>query len=112
MEQTDITQRLRKLATRLLDAYEAMDLPQTFTEADRAAKALISIGKAIALTGDEPPATKPPASSQPAAPPRQPSPPSPYLEIERQAKALMKADRALKDGQLSDEEIDALLGSP
>lgn len=110
MEQTDITQRLRKLATRLLDAYEAIDLPQTFAEADRAAKALISIGKAIALTGDEAPKSKPAAQS--ALQPRKVPAPSPYLEIERQAKALMNADRALKGGQLSDEEIDALLGPP
>ena len=110
MEQTDITQRLRKLATRLLDAYEAIDLPQTFAEADHAAKALISIGKAIAMAGDEAP--KPVTSSKPAVPSRQPSAPSPYLEIERQAKALMKADKVLRGGQLSDAEIDALLGPP
>jgi hypothetical protein len=110
MEQIDITQRLRKLATRLLDAYEAMDLPQTFAEADRAAKALISIGKAIALAGDEPPASKPPAP--PAATPRRPAGLSPYLEVERQARALMQADRVLRGGELSDEQIDALLGPP
>lgn len=110
MEQTDITQRLRKLANRLLEAYEAIDLPTTFADADRAAKALISIGKAIALTGDEPPASKP--ATQPAVPPRQPPAPSPYLAVERQARALMDADRALRGGELSDEEIDALLGPP
>ena len=109
MEQTDITQRLRKLATRLLDAYEAIDLPQTFAEADRAAKALISIGKAIALTEDEPPAPK---VAQPVVQPRKASNPSPYLAVERQAKALMEADRVLRGGQLSDAEIDALLGPP
>lgn len=112
MEQTDITQRLRKLALDLLDTYEAIDPPTTFVEADRAAKALISIGKAIALTGDAPPAPKVAPSPQPALSPRQPSAPSPYLAVERQAKALMQADRALKGGELSDEEIDALLGPP
>ncbi len=110
MEQTDLTQRLRALATRLLDAYEAIDLPQTFAEADRAAKALISIGKAIKLAGDEAP--KPVAPSKAVMPPRQPSALSPYLEIERQAKALMEADKALRGGELSDAEIDALLGPP
>ena len=112
MEQTDITQRLRKLANRLLDAYEAIELPQTFAEADRAAKALISISKAIKLAGDEAPAPKAAPSPQPAMPPRQPSVPSPYLVVERQAKALMEADKALRGGQLSDAEIDALLGPP
>ncbi len=109
MEQTDITQRLRKLANRLLEAYEAIDLPTTFADADRAAKALISIGKAIALTGDEPPASK---VAQPVVQPRKAPAPSPYLAVERQARALMDADRALRGGELSDEEIDALLGPP
>ncbi|HTM82449.1 hypothetical protein [Asticcacaulis sp.] len=110
MEQTDLTQRLRALATRLLDAYEAIELPTSFVEADRAAKALISIGKAIALAGDEPSASKPPAP--PAAAPRRPAGVSPYLEVERQARALMQADRVLRGGELSDEQIDALLGPP
>jgi len=110
MEQTDITQRLRNLANRLLEAYEAIDLPTTFTEADRAAKALISIGKAIKLAGDEVPAPK--AAAPAVASPRQAAGPSPYLAVERQAKALMEADKALRGGQLSDAEIDALLGPP
>ena len=103
MQHADIAQRLRALATRLLDAYEAIELPTSFVEADRAAKALISIGKAIALTGDEAPASKPPAP--PVAAPRKTAGVSPYLEVERQA-------RALRGGELSDEEIDALLGPP
>jgi hypothetical protein len=110
MEQTDITQRLRKLANRLLEAYEAIELPTTFAEADRAAKALISIGKAIKLAGDEAPAPK--AAAQPVASPRQTAGPSPYLAVERQAKALIEADKVLRGGQLSDAEIDALLGPP
>jgi hypothetical protein len=110
MEQTDITQRLRKLALNLLDAYEQIDTPTTFAEADRAAKALISIGKAIKLAGDETPAPK--VTVPPVAPPRPPSGSSPYLAVERQAKALMEADKALRGGQLSDAEIDALLGPP
>ena len=110
MEQTDITQRLRKFALNLLDAYEQIDTPTTFAEADRAAKALISIGKAIKLAGDEAPASKP--AAQPAVQPIKASHPSPYLAVERQAKALMEADRVLRGGQLSDAEIDALLGPP
>lgn len=110
MEQTDITQRLRKLALDLLDTYEQIDPPTTFAEADRAAKALISIGKAIKLAGDEAPAPK--MAVPPVAPPRPQSGPSPYLAVERQAKALMEADKALRGGQLSDAEIDALLGPP
>jgi hypothetical protein len=109
METTDLTQRLRALATRLLDAYELIDLPTTFAEADRAGKALISIGKAIALTGDEPPASKPVV---PAAQPRKVAEPDPYLEIERRAKALTKTDKALRGGELSDAEIDAQLVPP
>jgi len=111
MENTDPTQRLRALATRLLDAYEAIELPTTYAEADRAAKALISIGKAIALTGDEQttPAAKP---VTPPAVPRKAAAISPYLEAERQAKALIEADKALRGGQLSDAEIEALLGPP
>ncbi len=110
MEQTDIPQRLRKLANRLLDAYETIDLPTTFAEADRAAKALISISKAIALTGSETEAPKP--AAPPVAKPQKTAGPSPYVAIERQAKALMEADRVLRGGELSDEEIDALLGPP
>lgn len=106
MENTDLTRRLRALAARLLDAYEAIELPTTFAEADRAARALISIGKAIALAGDEAPVVK----SEPQ--PRKASGGSPYLEIERQARALMETDKALRGGQLSDAEIDALLGPP
>ena len=112
MEQTDITQRLRKLALNLLDSYEQIEAPTTFTEADRAAKALISIGKAIKLAGDEAPAPKLAPPPQPVMPPRQPSGPSSYLAVERQAKALMEADRAIRGGQLTDKEIDALLGPP
>ena len=115
MEQTDLTQRLRALVTRLLDAYEAIELPTSFVEADRAAKALISIGKAIAQAGDEPPASKPPAppaAAPPAAAPRRPAGVSPYLKVERQARALIQTDRVLRGGELSDEEIDALLGPP
>jgi hypothetical protein len=109
MEQTDITQRLRKLANRLLEAYEAIELPTTYAEADRAAKALISIGKAIKLAGDEAPAPK---AAQPVVQPIKASNPSSYLAVERQAKALMEADKVLRGGQLSDAEIDALLGPP
>jgi hypothetical protein len=110
MEQTDITQRLRKLALNLLDAYEQIETPTTFVEADRAAKALISISKAIALTGDEAAASKPVVP--PVAPPRKAAGPSPYLAVERQAKALMEADRAIRGGQLTGKEIDELLGPP
>ena len=111
MEQTDIAQRLRKLALNLLDAYEQIETPTTFLDADRAAKALISISKAIALTGDEPAQTKP--AVPPIAPaPRKAAGPSPYLEVERKARALIEADKALRSGQLSDVEIDALLGPP
>ncbi len=110
MEQTDIAQRLRKLANRLLEAYEGIDLPATFAEADRAAKALISISKAIKLAGDEPPEPKV-ATPSPVQPLRM-SPPSPYLAVERQARVLMETDKALRGGQLSDAEIDALLGPP
>ncbi|MGA9658299.1 MAG: hypothetical protein WBQ60_04275 [Asticcacaulis sp.] len=118
MEQTDLTQRLRALATRLLDTYEAMDLPETFAETDRAAKALISIGKAIALTGglsgDE--ASKPQPLSAPVPPVVSPSrntssSAAAYAVIERQAKALIKANRALKNGPLSEEEMNQLLRS-
>ena len=105
MQHADIAQRLRALATRLLDAYEAIELPTSFVEADRAAKALISIGKAIALTGDEAPAPAPKPVAPPVAAPRKTAGVSPYLEVERQA-------RALRGGELSDEEIDALLGPP
>ena len=111
MEQTDITQRLRKLALNLLDAYEQIETPTSFVEADRAAKALISIGRAIKLAGEEPPTLK--QAVPPIAPaPRKASGPSPYLEVERQARALIEADKALRGGQLSDAEIDALLGPP
>ena len=110
MENTDPTQRLRKLALKLLDAYEQIETPTTFAEADRAAKALISIGKAIALTADETAAPKP--AVQPVAQPRKAAGPSPYLEVERQARALIEADKALRGGQLSEAEIDALLGPP
>jgi hypothetical protein len=111
MEQTDITQRLRKLALNLLDAYEQIETPATFAEADRAAKALISIGKAIKLAGEEAAAPKP--AVPPIAPaPRKAAGPSPYLEVERKARALIEADKALRGGQLSDAEIDALLGPP
>jgi hypothetical protein len=106
MEQTDIAQRLRKLALNLLDAWEQIETPTTFVEADRAAKALISISKAIKLAGDEAPAPKPATAPVAAAGP------SPYLAVERQAKALMEADRAIRGGQLTDKEIDALLGPP
>jgi len=112
MEQTDIAQRLRKLALNLLDAYEQIETPTTFVDADRAAKALISIGKAIKLAGEEAPAPKLVPPPQPVMPPRQPSGPSPYLAVERHAKALMEADRTLRGGQLSEAEIDALLGLP
>ena len=107
-----MTQRLRALATRLLDAYEAIELPTSFVEADRAAKALISIGKAIALAGDEAPTSAPKPVAPPVAAPRKTAGVSPYLEVERQAKALMQTDRVLRGGELSDEEIDALLGPP
>ncbi|MGN6365182.1 hypothetical protein [Asticcacaulis taihuensis] len=110
MEQTDITQRLRKLALKLLDAYEQIETPTTFVEADRAAKALISISKAIALTGDETAAPKP--AAQPVAPPQKVAGPSPYLEVERKARALIEADKALRGGELSEAEIEALLGPP
>lgn len=75
MEQTDITQRLRKLALNLLDAYEQIEAPTTCVEADRAAKALISISKAIKLAGEEAPASKPVVP--PVAPPRKATGPSP-----------------------------------
>ncbi|MGN6210605.1 hypothetical protein [Asticcacaulis sp.] len=111
MEQTDITQRLRKLALNLLDAYEQIETPTTFVEADRAAKALISISKAIKLAGEEPPMLKP--AVPPIAPaPRKAAGQSRYLEVERQARALIEADKALRGGQLSDAEIEALLGPP
>ena len=110
MEQIDITQRLRKLALDLLDAYEQIETPTTFVEADRAAKALISIGKAIKLAGDEAPAPKPVTPLPP--PPQKMAGVSPYLEAERRAKALIEADKALRGGELSDAEIDALLGPP
>jgi hypothetical protein len=108
MENTNTSQRLRALALKLLEAYEQIETPTTFADADRAAKALISIGKAIALTGDEAAQTQPAT----AAPPRKAAGPSPYLDVERQAKALMQADQALRGGQLSDAEIEALLGPP
>lgn len=110
MEQTDITKRLRKLALNLLDAYEQIETPNTFVEANRAAKALISIGKAIKLAGEEAPAPKPVVP--PVAPPRKATVASPYLEVERQARALIEADKALRGGELSEAEIDALLGPP
>jgi hypothetical protein len=37
MEQTDISARLRRLATELLDAYERIEAPSTYLEAERAA---------------------------------------------------------------------------
>jgi len=110
MEQTDIPQRLRKLALDLLDAYEQIETPTTFAETDRAARALISIGKAIKLAGEEAP--EPKMATRPAAKPQKTAGPAPYLAVERQARALMQADKALKSGRLSEAEIDALLGPP
>lgn len=48
-------QRLKDQAEALLKAYEGLDAPQTFAEVDRAAKALMSINKAIdQIHGPEP----------------------------------------------------------
>jgi hypothetical protein len=90
MEQADITTRLRKLAIALLDAYERIETPSTYLEAERAAKALIAIGKAVSLASDEPPTLKVPAETKAA--PRKVAVPSQAQMLERAAKALMKGD--------------------
>ena len=93
MEQTDITARLRRLANTLLDAYERIEAPSTYLEAERAAKALIAIGKAVAMTSDELPPVKPRAPVEvKAASPRKATAPSQALTLERAAKALMRGD--------------------
>ena len=90
MEQTDITARLRRLANTLLDAYERIEAPSTYLEAERAAKALIAIGKAVAMSSDEPVTVKPVEVK--AATPRKAAVPSQALTLERAAKALMRGD--------------------
>ena len=90
MEQTDITARLRRLANDLLDAYERIEAPSTYLEAERAAKALIAIGKAVAMSSDEPVTVKPVEVK--AATPHKAAVPSQALTLERAAKALMRGD--------------------
>lgn len=93
MEQTDITARLRRLANALLDAYERIEAPSTYLEAERAAKALIAIGKAVSMALDEPAPVKPSARVEvKEASPRKTPAPSPALTLERAAKALMRGD--------------------
>jgi hypothetical protein len=54
-------QRLKDQAEALLKAYEALESPQTYAEADRAAKALMSINKALdQMHGPEPETTDAP----------------------------------------------------
>lgn len=54
-------QRLKDQAEALLRAFEALGPPQTYAEADRAAKALISINKALdQIHGPEPEPLEPP----------------------------------------------------
>jgi hypothetical protein len=90
MEQTDITARLRRFANALLDAYERIETPSTYLEAERAAKALIAIGKAVSMASDEPAVVKAPAEVKAA--PRKVTVPSQALMLERAAKALIKGD--------------------
>lgn len=93
MEQTDITARLRRLANDLLDAYERIEAPSTYLEAERAAKALIAIGKAVSMSSDEPvPVKAPPRVEIKTATPRKAAVPSQALTLERAAKALMRGD--------------------
>jgi hypothetical protein len=90
MEQTDITARLRRLANDLLDAYERIEAPSTYLEAERAAKALIAIGKAVSMSSDEPVPVKPVEVK--AASTHKTAVPSQALTLERAAKALMRGD--------------------
>ncbi|CAL4867743.1 hypothetical protein MMA231_02009 [Asticcacaulis sp. MM231] len=105
MEQTDITARLHRLATELLDAYERIDAPSTYLEAERAARALIAIGKAVSAASGEPappkasskepgkePAKAPACAEVKTDTPPKVVVPSPALTLERAAKALMRGD--------------------